>query len=253
MLPATEGTSMAIIRATDSGEAAVISRSHYVPDSGFGTALFDAKNGFNEVNRYLLLWTAAHRWTKASQFAFNRYRHQNIVNARDRPGKPPIRILSREGIAQGCSLSMNLYGVAAHLSLLKRMRVSVPDALAPAFADGTAAAGKAVHNVACLSYLVRHRPRYGYFPEPGKSWYICKAEDKAVARHAFEANDLDIQYSRGQRYLGGFIGSNVCKVDWLGGMVTTWVAAVETLALVAGNYSQAAYAGFTFCLQNEWQ
>ena len=29
-------------------------------------------------------------------------------------------------------------------------------------------------------------------------------------------------------------------------MVTTWVA-------VAGNYPQAAYAGFTFCLQNEWQ
>jgi hypothetical protein len=36
-------------------------------------------------------------------------------------------------------------------------------------------------------------------------------------------------------------------------MVTTWVAAVETLALVAGNYPQAAYAGSTFCLQDEWQ
>jgi hypothetical protein len=36
-------------------------------------------------------------------------------------------------------------------------------------------------------------------------------------------------------------------------METMWVAAVETLALLAGNYQQAAYAGFTFCLQNEWQ
>jgi hypothetical protein len=36
-------------------------------------------------------------------------------------------------------------------------------------------------------------------------------------------------------------------------MVTTWVAAVETLALLASNYPQAAYAGFIFCLQNEWQ
>jgi hypothetical protein len=36
-------------------------------------------------------------------------------------------------------------------------------------------------------------------------------------------------------------------------MVTTWVAAVETLALLAGNYPQAAYTWFTFCLQNEWQ
>jgi len=76
-------------------------------------------------------------------------------------------------------------------------------------------------------------------------------EDEAVARQAFEVNDLDIQYSRGQRYLGGFIGSNASKVDWLGDMVTTWVTAVEMLALVAGNYSHAAYAGFTFSLQNE--
>ncbi len=36
-------------------------------------------------------------------------------------------------------------------------------------------------------------------------------------------------------------------------MVTTWVAAVEMLALLAGNYLHAAYARFTFCLQNEWQ
>jgi hypothetical protein len=104
-LPATEGTSMAVTRATDPGKAEDLSRLRYVPDSGFETALFDAKNGFNEVNRYLILWTAAHRWTKASQFAFNCYRHQNKVYVRDRPGKPPIRILSMEGIAQGCSLA----------------------------------------------------------------------------------------------------------------------------------------------------
>ena len=65
-LPATEGTSMAVTRAMDPGEAKDVSRSRYVPDSGFGTTLFDAKNGFNEVNRYLMFWTAAHRWTKAS-------------------------------------------------------------------------------------------------------------------------------------------------------------------------------------------
>ncbi len=69
---------------------------------------------------------------------------------------------------------------------------------------------------------------------------------------AFKANDLDIQYSRGQRYLGGFIERNASKMDWLGSMVTTLVAAVETLVLLAGNYPQAAYVGFTFCLQNEW-
>jgi hypothetical protein len=88
-------------------------------------------------------------------------------------------ILSREGIAQGCSHSMNLYGVAL-LPVLKRMHEAVPDALAPAYVDDTAAVGKAVHNAECLSYLLRHGPRYGYFPDPEKSWYVCKVEDKAV-------------------------------------------------------------------------
>jgi hypothetical protein len=206
---------MAVIRAMDPpGDAADVSCSRYVPDSGFGTALFDAKNGFNKVNRYLVLWTAAHRWTKA-RICLQPLPPPEHSYLHDRPGKPPFRILSREDIAQGCSLSMNFYGVAL-LPLLKRIQAAVPDALAPAYADDTAAAGKAVHNVACLSFLLRHGPRYSYFPDPGKSWYICMAEDEEVARQAFEANDLDIQYSRGQRYLGGFIGSNANKVDWLG-------------------------------------
>jgi hypothetical protein len=98
----------------------------------------------------------------------------------NRPGKPLIRILYREGIAQVCSLSMNLYEVAL-LPLLKRMQVAVPDALAPAYADDTAAAGKTMHNAACLCYLLHHGPRYSYLPDPRKSWYICKVENKAVA------------------------------------------------------------------------
>jgi hypothetical protein len=163
-----------------------------MPNSGFDTALFNFRNGVNEINRYLMLWTVAHCWTKASWFAFNRYRHQNIVFVYDRPGKSPIRVLSREGIAQRCSLSMNLYGVAL-LPLLKRMQEAFPDVLAPTYADDTAAARQIVHNVACLSYLLRHGPRYGCFPDPGKSWYICKVEDKALAQQAFKANDLDIQ------------------------------------------------------------
>jgi hypothetical protein len=36
-------------------------------------------------------------------------------------------------------------------------------------------------------------------------------------------------------------------------MVVKWVAAVQTLRVVAKCYPQTAYAGFTFCLQNKWQ
>ena len=46
--------------------------------------------------------------------------------------------------------------------------------------------------------LVKFRPQYGYFPEPGKSYYICKAKDEDAACLAFESFDLEINYSRGQ-------------------------------------------------------
>ncbi len=97
-------------------------------------------------------------------------------------------------------------------------------------------------------------PQYGYFPEPGKSYYIYKAEDEDAARQAFESFGLVINNSSGQRYLGGFIGSaeKKKKGEWLVGMVDKWAAAVVTLSTVAEWYPQTAYAGFTFCMQNEW-
>jgi hypothetical protein len=100
---------------------------------------------------------------------------------------------------------------------------------------------------------VKFGPQYGYFPEPGKSYYICKAEDEDTARQAFESFGLDINYSRGQHYLGGFIGNSKKKEEWLVRMVEKWSAAVVTLSTVAERYPQTAYAGFTFCMQNEWQ
>ncbi len=95
-------------------------------------------------------------------------------------------------------------------------------------------------------------PQYGYFPETGKSYYICKAEDEDAAHQAFESFGLDINYLRRQRYLGGFIGSAE-KKEWLVRMVDKWAAAVVTLSTAAERYPQTAYAGFTFCMQNEWQ
>ncbi|KAL3809437.1 hypothetical protein ACHAXA_004006 [Cyclostephanos tholiformis] len=92
-------------------------------------------------------------------------------------------------------------------------------------AEGTA--GKALPNARCLDFLMKFGPSYGYFPEPGKSHYICKAEDKPAARQAFEGFGLKINYLRGQRYLGGFTGSAQKKEEWLGGMVADSLAVVQ--------------------------
>jgi hypothetical protein len=59
----------------DPGAAKDDHHSCYKAGTRFGSALFDARNGFNELNRYLMLWTMAHLWIQGSRFAFNCYQH----------------------------------------------------------------------------------------------------------------------------------------------------------------------------------
>ncbi|KAL7525951.1 hypothetical protein ACHAXR_001236, partial [Thalassiosira sp. AJA248-18] len=227
----------------DPGAAVDDSRSRYTPNTGHGAALFDAKMAST--------CSTAHLWNKGSRFTFNRYRHWGICIVRTKPGDPAIVIHSKEGITQGDCRAMSIYGVGL-MPLASRMREAIPDALQPWFADDAAGAGKAADNARCLNFLMTHGPKYGYFPEPDKCWYICKAEDEAVAKAAFQQHGLNINYTRGRRYLGGFIGSAETKHQWLGEMVSKWVQAVQTFAQLAPRYPQTVYCGFTFCLQNEW-
>ena len=62
-----------------------------------------------------------------------------------------------------------------------------------------------------------------------------------------------MNFVRGRRYLGGFIGSAATKGEWLGDMVAKWMAAVETLAVIVVKHPHSAYAGFAFSLKNKWQ
>jgi hypothetical protein len=156
-------------------------------------------------------------------------------------------IHSKEGITQGNCLAMSLYGVAL-MPLASKMREAIPEALQPWYCNDAGAAGKAMPNAQCLDFLAKFGPAYGYFPKPCKSHYICKAEDKPAARQAFESFGFEINYSRGQRYLGGFIGSAQRNEEWLGELVGKWVSAVKTLSVVAKRYLQTPYAGFMFCL-----
>ncbi len=112
----------------DPGAAEFTKHADYKPDTGFGSLLIDARNAFNEINRYLMLWTTFHRWNRGSRFAFNRYRHHNIVYVRSNPGHPPHIIHSREGVAQGCVFGMFLYGIGL-LPLCEQMREEVPESL----------------------------------------------------------------------------------------------------------------------------
>ncbi|KAL7426097.1 hypothetical protein ACHAXH_000232 [Discostella pseudostelligera] len=203
--------------ARDPGEAEDDSQSQYTPDSGFGCALFDARNAFNELNRTvevdLLLMD-----TVIGAMPCSRLPGEASDSGPLKGGGHARGLLCNELVWDGHPPTCNS-DVGGH-----------PRRTAAVFG-----------------------PKYGYFADPSKSYYICKGEDEAVAKREFEQLNLDINFSRGERYLGGFIGSGASKEKRLGEMVAKWVAAVETLAKVAKMFPQTAYTGFTFCLQNEWQ
>ena len=102
-----------------------------------GACFIDARNGFNALFRYPMLWNVRHRWPKGSRFAFNCYRHSNIVIFRRGNGKKAHILLSEEGVSQGDPLAMVLYGVAL-LPLAEQLRRDVPEVTTPQFADDLA-------------------------------------------------------------------------------------------------------------------
>jgi hypothetical protein len=79
-------------------------------DGPKGLTLVDARNGFNELSCYAMLWAARHCWPKGMRFAFNCYRHYARCLVHN-PGSKPSILLSREGVTQGCPQSGILYGL----------------------------------------------------------------------------------------------------------------------------------------------
>ena len=83
------------------------------------------------------------------------------------------RVLSKEGVAQGCTFGMYCYGIG-QMPLPQRIHTEVKEALQVGFADDLSAAGHTGPNAQCMRFLVNNGPQYGYFPEEEKLIYICK-------------------------------------------------------------------------------
>eukprot|EP00956_Cyclotella_meneghiniana_P042116 scaffold248361_cov42-Cyclotella_meneghiniana.AAC.1 len=147
---------------------------------------------------------------------------------------------------------MVLYGVAL-LPLAEQLRRDVPEVTTPQFADDLAAVGNLSDCAMALEFLIEEGPKYGYFPEPEKTHIICTAEQEPEAKSAFLSRDMIVNYSRGERYLGGFVGSKLEREKWVKKKVEGWERAVIILAGIAKRFPQAAFAGMAMSLQHEWQ
>jgi hypothetical protein len=247
-----EGEDPSWIAAAEEG---LQGESEYGPE---GLTLVDARNGFNELSCYAMLWTARHHRPKGARFAFNCYRHYARCIVRN-PGAEPSILLSREGVTQGCPQSGILYGLGL-LPLAEHLRCDDDPqqpvnstVLQPWYADDMAMMGACTRIVRVFQLLMEKGPSVGYFPEPQKSYHICPKAEEAAARTAFEAAGLQVNFCRGKRYVGGFVGSEAMLERWLDPKVKKWVAGVEILARIASRFPQTAYAGLASSLQAEWQ
>jgi hypothetical protein len=77
-----------------------------------------------------------------------------------------------------------------------------------------------------------------------------------VRKHNLEAARREFPEftnTEGARYLGGFIGEEDARREWLREKAEVWKEAVLDLASAAPNFPQAAYSGLQKSLQQEWQ
>jgi len=222
----------------------------------YTATLLDASNGFNELSRFHMLWTIRHLWPRASRFAFNCYRFYSILIVRNL--NQPITILhSKEGVQQGDPLSMLLYGITLtplikHLKNETNNQDIILNILHSWYADDATLVTTPEITSKIITILTKSGPSYGYFVQPEKSFHICTAEQEQHSRLIFSNNNLKLNYVRGHRYLGGFLGDESEKIKWLQPKIDSWKTAIKTLSKVARTYPQSAYASFTNCLQPQW-
>ena len=93
-------------------------------------------------------------------------------------------------------------------------------------------------------------PKFGYFPEPEKSYVVIHPNFMHEAQTVFDGTG--IQIVTGRKFLGGFIGGKDDTVNWMEKKIESWVRAVHKLSNAAKSQPQAAFVAFTKSLQAEW-
>ena len=88
-------------------------------------------------------------------------------------------------------------------------------------------------------------PKYGYFPNPAKSWLIVKEHVEPFAKQLFADLDINIT-TRGQKYLGAVLGGEQFVANFINKKIESWVTKVESMTSIAKYQPQAAEEAYCF-------
>ena len=86
-------------------------------------------------------------------------------------------------------------------------------------------------------------PKFGYFPEPAKSWLITKPEPHLTGKELFK--DTKVKINSGKRFLGSVIDTITFKKQYVDEIVSPWISEIKVLSQIAKVEPQAAYCCFT--------
>eukprot|EP00957_Ditylum_brightwellii_P117987 8998967-Ditylum_brightwellii.AAC.1 len=96
--------------------------------------------------------------------------------------------------------------------------------IAPIYADDEGVDSPARCNAHIIKVLIEQGPDRGYFPEPGKSIHICDDPSQVQeTKQIFQEEGIrEMTFTNGQRYVGGFIGTEETRLDWVRPQVEQW-------------------------------
>ena len=92
--------------------------------------------------------------------------------------------------------------------------------------------------------MIEEGPKFGYFPEPAKSWLVTKLETHAIGNKVFKDKTAKITNSS-KRFLELVIGTFTFKKQYIGETVSQWISEIEVLSQISKVERQAAYCCFT--------
>ena len=128
---------------------------------------------------------------------------------------------------------MIAYGIGI-LPLIKNLKRAIPEVTQPWQADDAGALGTFARLETYFDSLTRQSPGQGYHPDRTKSVLIVHPENIEARKNFRERHGFRV--CTGARYLGGYIGDDKSKRDWLTERTLKWENNVNTISKSAGKY-----------------
>ena len=205
-----------------------------------GVLLIDASNAFNSLNRQAMLNNIRYICPPLATYIRNCYIAPSRLFVTG--GK---EIKSSEGTTQGDPHAMPVYAVGITPLLPVHNDISLdPGTKQVAYADDLCGAGRltSLHN--WWLQITKKGPLLGYHPNAEKSWLVVKPGQLDEARKIFKDSGVKIT-SDGRKYLGGFIGSQTGRREYVNNLIEKWSSQLLTLSEIAKTEPHSAFTGFS--------